>query len=142
MGLFALEMNVSNFDKTIKDALLRTGFVQKITKKQVNFTSAFKLRAVAEHEKGFPPEEIFTRAGIKPEWFPADYCSHCLKRWRKKSREQGRESLLEDDRGRPKKVKPVDEYDDFTVEELKAGLKLQALFIEALKKKKALGQEK
>jgi transposase-like protein len=133
---------VSHFNEATKQALLLTGFVLKITDKQVVFSPAFKLRAVAEHKKGKSPEEIFSQVGINPAWLSKDYCAHCLKRWRKKVRESGEESLLKDTRGRPRKNKSVDDLDSYTKEELKDVIRLQELFIENLKKQKALSKRK
>lgn len=133
---------MSQFKAATKEALMLSGFVLKITEKHVVFSPAFKLKAIAEHEQGKPPEEIFSEVGINPAWFPKNYCGHCLKRWRKKSREDGEESLLKDKRGRPRKVKSVDDLDTYTKEELKDVIRLQELFIENLKKQKALSKKK
>jgi hypothetical protein len=134
--------DLKHLNAAVRQTLLLTGYVLKITDKHVTFSPAFKLRAISEHAKGKAPEEIFLGAGVNPEWFPKDYCQHCLKRWRKKAKNKGEASLLNDERGRPKKVKSIDDLDDYTKEELKDVIRLQELFIENLKKQKALAKKK
>jgi len=126
-----------------KRTLLSNPNVDKITAKQVIYTAAFKIRAVKQYLKGQKPDEIFKANGIEPVYFIDNYCRFCIKRWKKKYFDKGKESLKSDRRGsgatgRPKKENP----DELTYQELVALVEIQQDVIDALKKKKALAKKK
>lgn len=123
--------------------LLKSGNVEKITDHQVIFKPSFKTKAVEEYLKGTKPDDIFLSHGISPQFFEAQYCRLCIKRWKKKYSEQGKDSLKLETRGsgatgRPKK----DDLDDLTYVELKALVQIQREVIEGIKKMRALAKKK
>lgn len=82
-----------------KRKLLKNSVVEKITEKQIVYTASFKLWAVGRYLEGDSPNEIFKKKGISPDLFKPKYCQSCLKRWKKKFIEEGKESLKKDMRG-------------------------------------------
>tara|TARA_Y100001960_G_scaffold209226_1_gene218521 strand:+ start:290 stop:700 length:411 start_codon:yes stop_codon:yes gene_type:complete len=122
-----------------KRVLLKNPNVEKITDKHVVYTSKFKVKAVEAYLNGKSSNQIFSDAGIDPNFFITKYCQSCLKRWKKKYFEDGKKSFKKESRGsgstgRPKKEDP----DDLTIEELRALVEIQQDLIYHLKKKKAL----
>lgn len=103
-------------------ALRKNPNVEKITDKHVVYTSKFKIYAVEEYLRGISSNDIFLSKQINPEFFRKNYCQYCLKRWKKKYLEYGKESFDVDhrgsgkSRGRPKKP---------TYEELEAIVAIQ-----------------
>jgi len=117
--------------------------IEKITENQIVYTSNFKIRAIEEYLKGKSPNAIFNENGIPSSWFITKYCNSCLKRWKKKYFEQGKESFMQEARGqgshgRPKKLDP----NKLTYEELLLVVEVQHDVIEKLKKRKALANKK
>jgi transposase len=82
-----------------KRKLLENPAVEKITEKQVVYTAKFKLWAVGRYLEGDSANEIFDKKGISPKLFKQKYCQSCLKRWKKKFIEEGKESFRRDMRG-------------------------------------------
>lgn len=103
-------------------ALLKNPNVEKITDKHVVYTSKFKVYAVEEYLRGISSNDIFLSKQINPEFFRKNYCKYCLKRWKKKYLEYGKESFDVDHRGsgksRGRSKKP-------TYEELEAIVAIQ-----------------
>ena len=52
-----------------KRKLLENPNIEKITEKNVTFTSKFKIKAVEQYYKGLNPDQIFTDAGINLKIF-------------------------------------------------------------------------
>lgn len=126
-----------------RKVLLSNPNVEKITEKHVIYKSKFKIQAVEKYLKGHKPDEIFEEAEISPHYFNKNYCRFCLKRWKKKYSEQGRDSLKisqtgKQATGRPKSINT----DEMTLEELKAMVEIQHEVIDMLKKSRALAKKK
>ncbi|MBI99781.1 MAG: hypothetical protein CME67_01005 [Halobacteriovoraceae bacterium] len=120
--------------------LLQNQHIKNVSEKQVVFHPQFKAKSVEDYLAGLNPKEIFEKANINLKWFSRDYPKSCLKKWKKKYLEEGRDSLFEERRGtgtgggRPKNEK----LSELTYEELLAVIEVQKGVIEDLKKKKAL----
>ena len=142
MGLLVLwstEMHTLTLPQRSK--LLANRNVQEVSEKSVSFTSAFKIKAVQQYLDGSSPDQIFLDAGIPINFFKADYCRSCIKRWVQKFQAKGEESLKEDGRGstgRPKKERP----EDLTYDELLALVEIQREALEEVKKQNALERKK
>lgn len=122
-----------------KRKLLDNPNIEKITENQVSFTAAFKIKAVESYFQGIKPEQIFLDAEINTDFFSADYPRMCIKKWKKKYLDQGKDSFKTENRGsgatgRPRKANP----EELTIDELRAVIDIQRDLIEHLKKKKAL----
>lgn len=134
---------MSEITEEIRKKLLKNKYVSQVKAKQVEFTAAFKIKAVREYMAGKSPVDFFEESGFKSEWFPKDYFRFCLKRWKKKFDEQGEDSLKvnktgKHSTGRPKKSST----EDLTLEELRAIIEIQRETIEILKKTRALPNQK
>ena len=117
--------------------------VEKITEGSVVYKASFKIKATKSYLSGNNPDQIFRDAGIPPEFFKADYCRYCLKRWSEKFKIGGAESLMEDNRGKGSAGRPCNEnLDELTYEELKALVEIQKGVIDDLVKKRALAKKK
>jgi len=123
--------------------LLKNPNVEKITEKHVVFTSKFKIKAVELYFDGKSPKQIFEDAGIKTHYFKSNYPQFCIKKWKKKYLEKGKESFDIELRGSSKVGRPKKEnLDELTYEELRAVIDIQREVIEELKKRKALVKKK
>lgn len=123
--------------------LLKNPNVEKITEKHVVFTSKFKIIAVELYFDGKSPKQIFEDAGVKTHYFKAQYFQLCIKKWKKKYLEQGKDSFSIELRGSSKVGRPKKEnLEELTYEELKAVVEIQREVIEELKKRKALVKTK
>jgi len=123
--------------------LLKNPNVEKITEKHILYSAKFKVKALKEYFNGKSANKIFEEAGINPKFFVKKYCNSCLKRWKKKSIEQGNESFKVDARGSCTPGRPRKEnLDDYSYEELQAIIEIQSEVIEGLKKKRALAKKK
>lgn len=134
---------MQNLSDQQRRILLKNPNVKKITEKHVVYTAKFKISAVEQYLNGKTPIEIFEDAQIDPQLFIPDYCHSCLKRWKKKYFEEGKDSLKISNtglhsKGRPKK----DNIDELTVAEMKALIEIQQEVIEMLKKNRALAKKK
>ena len=132
-------------NKDVLAALSGNRWVLKITDSQIIYTYKFKVEAVEQYLRGITAEEIFVNAGIPLKLLGKDYARHCIKRWTKKSREQGLDTLKDDKRGTakgPLKGRPRVDKDKLTYAELEAIIKIQTEVIETLKKRRALAQKK
>ena len=123
--------------------LLKNPHVEKITDKHVVYTSKFKIKAVESYFDGKSPNRIFEDAGIKIHYFKPNYPQLCIKKWKKKYLEKGKESFDIELRGSSKVGRPKKEnLDELTYEELRAVIDIQREVIEELKKRKALVKKK
>lgn len=123
--------------------LLKNPNVEKITDKHVVFSSKFKIKSVESYQNGVSPDDIFTKAKINISFFKPRYPLLCIKKWKKKYDDHGKESFDIEKRGsstvgRPKK----ENLDKLTYEELQAIVEIQRGVIEELKKKRALAKKK
>ena len=128
MGYF-MNSKLSDYQKRM---LLKNKHVEKITESHVVFTSEFKRLAVEATFKGQPIEDFFIQEGIKLNYFKSEYAKNCLKRWRKRYLEEGREALEKDDRGKGATGRPSTK--GMTYEELAEIVRIQQLQIDYAKK--------
>ena len=123
--------------------LLKNPNVEKITEKHVVFKSNFKIKAVEKYLKGWSPNNIFEDSQIDPSYFVKNYCQSCIKRWKKKYFDDGKESLKISNTGKKATGRPkAINTDEMTVEEMKAMIEVQQEVIEMLKKNRALAKKK
>jgi transposase len=123
--------------------LLNNPNVEKITEKHVIYKSSFKIKAVEKYLKGQKPDEIFKEAEINPKYFMKKYCQSCIKRWKKKYFDQGRDSLKMSQTGRQSTGRPKSiNTDEMTMEELKAIVEIQHEVIDMLKKNRTLAKKR
>ena len=123
--------------------LLKNPNVEKITEKHVVFTSKFKVKAVELYFDGKSPNRIFEDTGIKIHYFKPNYPQLCIKKWKKKYLEKGKESFDIELRGSSKVGRPKKEnLNELTYKELRAVIDIQREVIEELKKRKALVKKK
>ena len=145
MGLFVLREYFLKITDGLIKALKDSKWVEKITDKQIVYTSKFKMESVEQYLRGISASSIFESAGIPIELLPKNYAFHCLKRWTKTYKEQGLEALKNDKRGTTKSAsrgRPKTNKEKLTYQELEAIVKIQTEVIEALKKKRALAHRK
>ena len=123
--------------------LLENPNVNRITDKHILYTSKFKVKAVELHSKGQSANDIFSDAGLSPKLFIKKYCQSCIKRWKKKYNEEGKESLKVSMTGTKSTGKPKSKNtDDLTIEELRAIVEIQEEVITMLKKTRTLAKKK
>ena len=132
--------NLSDYQRR---KLLENPNVLKVTEKHVVFNAKFKIKSVEAYLDGLSAREIFEKAHINLDFFKPLYAQFCIKKWKKKYIEDGKESFNIEKRGsssagRPKK----DNLDALTYEELQAIVEIQRGVIEELKKKRALAKKK
>jgi hypothetical protein len=126
-----------------RKTLLKNPNVEKITDKHVIFTSKFKRKAVEAYLAGESPIKIFENAEINIYYFKPNYTQYCIKKWKKKYIDHGKESFDIEMRGSSKTGRPKTEsLDELTYDELRAVVEIQRGVIEELKKKKALVKKK
>lgn len=126
-----------------RQKLLENPCVEKITDKHVVFTSKFKIESVEKYLSGLSPDEIFQDKSINLKFFKKNYAQYCLKKWKKKYFEQGKESFKIETRGSGSKGRPkTQNLEKLTYDELLAIIEIQKGVIEDIKKKKALAKKK
>jgi hypothetical protein len=123
--------------------LLENPNVLKVTEKHAVFNAKFKVKSVEANLVGLSAREIFEKAQINLSFFKPLYAQFCIKKWKKKYIEDGKDSFNIEKRGsgsggRPKK----ENLDKLTYEELQAIVEIQRGVIDELKKKKALAKKK
>jgi transposase len=139
--LWSTEMHA--FTPKQRSKLLANPNVQDVTEKTVSFYADFKIRAVYQYLEGISPNQIFEKAEIPLEFFQENYCRLCLKRWVKKFRDEGEESLRTDERGKQSSGRPHKErLEDLTYDELLALVEIQKGALDELRKQKALAKKK
>ena len=135
--------NMSTFPPKQRSKLLANPNVRNVTEKTISFTPTFKIKAVHQYLDGINPNSIFEKAGIPLEYFKDDYCRNCLKKWIKKFKEQGEESLKVDNRGAGGTGRPKNErLEDLTYDELLALVEIHKEALEKVKKQNALARKK
>lgn len=123
--------------------LLENPNIEKITEKHVVFTFKFKIRSVESYLDGFSANETFIKEGINLNFFKPNYAQYCLKKWKKKYIEEGKDAFKVEKRGSGTKGRPKSQnLDELTYEELQAIIEIQKGVIEELKKKRALVKKK
>lgn len=133
---------MQNFTPLQKKVLLGNPNVLKITENHLVFQPEFKVKAVDFYLRGMTADEIFIAHGFDPSFFEEGYFRFNLKRWKLKYELKGKDSLLEEDRGRNATGRPKSiDLDEYTVEDLKAIVYIQDQIIEEVKKKKALAKK-
>lgn len=127
--------NLSDYQRR---KLLENPNVEEITEKHIHYSSSFKIRAVESYLKGEKPSDIFKDAGIDPSMFDEGYCLYAIKRWKKKYKEQGRDSLKVSNTGLMAKGRPKSQnLDDLTYEELQTIVEIQRALLAEYEKKKS-----
>ena len=103
------------------------------------------MKSLEKYLEGLSADEIFIDANINANFFKPKYAQYCLKKWKKKYIERGKDSFHIEKRGsglsvsgRPKK----ENLNELTYEELQAIVEIQRGVIEELKKKRALAKKK
>jgi len=82
--------------------LLQNENVARCSDKSITYQKDFKITAVKEYQKGFPPIEIFKRAGFIIDIVGHETPERCLHRWRKVFIARGIQELSVETRGRGK----------------------------------------
>jgi len=127
--------NLSDYQRR---KLLENPNVEEITEKHIHYSSSFKIKAVESYLKGEKPSDIFKDAGIDPSMFDEGYCLYAIKRWKKKYKEQGRDSLKISNTGLMAKGRPKSQnLDDLTYEELQTIVEIQRALLAEYEKKKS-----
>ena len=117
--------------------------VLKVANKSITYTFKFKEEALALFEDGVSANQIFSNAGIPLDEFPKGYARYCIKRWKKKVKDEGLEALSADGRGKGASGRPKGEgLDDLTREELITIIEIQREVLEERKKRRALAKKK
>jgi hypothetical protein len=126
-----------------RQKLLENPNIEEITEKHIHYSSSFKIKAVESYLKGLRPSEIFKAAGFESSLFDDDYCLYAIKRWKKKYKNEGRESLKISNTGLKAKGRPKPEdVNNLTYEELQTIVEIQRELIAELEKKKDLALAK
>lgn len=80
--------------------------VLRCSNKSITYSREFKLKALKQYfEEGMGPNQIFEEAGFPRDWLGEYRARNCLKLWRNKYKQDGRDSLLKENRGAPGKRK-------------------------------------
>lgn len=95
-------MKRKKFSDQDKVELLKAPAILKVSDTNVSYSTSFKLQAIEAYFNGKTPLKIFTDANINVNILGRDNPEKCLSRWRKKSKNFGKESLLENWTGRTK----------------------------------------
>lgn len=132
-----------SFTPKQRSKLLANRNVHDVTDKTVTFIPDFKIKAVHQYLEGASPIKIFEDAGFPVEYFKDSYCKNCIKRWVKKFRTEGENSLRINERGRSSSGRPKEErLDELTYDELLALVEIQKGALEELRKQRALAKKK
>jgi len=86
-------------EEQIKE-LLQNPSVERCSDKSISYHKDFKILAVKEYQEGFPPIEIFKRAGFNVDLIGRETPERCLHRWRKVLKDKGVKELSVETRGR------------------------------------------
>lgn len=82
------------------EILLKNPNILKVGKSNLTYCPEFKLKAIKEYNNGKFPVQIFIDAGINIDILGSENPGRCLNRWRKTYNNQGRASLLDENRGK------------------------------------------
>lgn len=134
---------MQSFTPKQRSKLLANRNVQDVTEKTITFLPEFKIKSVHLYLEGISPDQIFENAGFPLEFFKEDYFRQCIKRWLKKYKEEGEDSLRFDERGKGSTGRPKEErLEDLTYDELLALVEIQKEALNELRKQKALEKKK
>lgn len=134
---------MQNFSPKQRSKLLANRNVRDVTEKTISFLPEFKIKSVHQYIDGLSPDQIFENAGLPLEFFKEDYCRNCIKRWVKKYKEEGEDSLRVDERGSGSNGRPKEErLEDLTYDELLALVEIQKEALDELRKQRALAKKK
>lgn len=136
------------FPDKVKQALMKSGCVQKVTSSHVVFTPEFKIKAIEMSLTGRSPVDIFLILGVDPSFFLPEFPKKCISRWKIIYDREGEEGLREEKRGKGAKGRPKRSYDPTDIKSLQEKIalleaenyilkKLQALEAEHEKKKRS-----
>jgi transposase len=126
-----------------RSKLLANRNVQDVSEKTISFIPEFKIKSVRQYLDGISPNQIFENAGFPLDFFKEDYFRQCIKRWLKKFKEGGEDSLRIDERGKSSTGRPREERpEDLSYDELLALVEIQKEALNELRKQKALEKKK
>lgn len=128
---------MAKFNKVQLNLLKSHKSVEKVTEKQVTFSSDFKLKAVKAYLAGKSANEIFSNENL--EFLPRKFMVNAVLRWRDRYNEEGEKGLRPKKKGRiPIHARNTSEL---SYEELVAKIEYLEQENDFLKKLKALGEE-
>jgi len=78
-----------------QQTLLANSSVKRCSERSITYTTAFKERAVKQYEMGLTSTEVFKQAGFDLNLIGRKQPKSCLRRWRKRYKENGVGGLLE-----------------------------------------------
>lgn len=134
---------MQSFTPKQRSKLLANRNVKDVTEKTISFLPEFKIKSVHQYLDGLSSDQIFVNAGFHLGFFKEDYCRSCIKRWVKKFKDEGIESLRTDKRGKSSTRRPKEErLEDLTYDELLALVEIQKGALEELRKQRALARKK
>lgn len=134
---------MQTFTPNQRSKLLANRNVQDVSEKTISFTPDFKIKSVRQYLDGTSPDQIFINAGLPLEYFKEGYARNCIKKWVKKFKNEGEDSLRIDERGKGSTGRPKEErLEDLTYDELLALVEIQKGVLEELRKQRALAKKK
>jgi transposase-like protein len=92
-------MKRKKFTDQEKQELLKNANILKIGVCGITYNPAFKIQAIDKYQQGKLPIQIFNEAGFDLQIIGKEQPRSCLKRWRKTSKEKGKEGLISETRG-------------------------------------------
>lgn len=134
-------MKRKKFTDQAKQELLKNPNILKVGDCGITYNPSFKINAVLANQDGYSPSQIFADAGFDLSIIGKEQPKACLKRWRIRFKESGKEGLLNEVRGSSKagrrpRIRPS------SIEEEVKQLKARNAYLEAenvfLKKLEAL----
>lgn len=132
-----------SFTPKQRSRLLTNRNVQDVSEKTISFIPEFKIKSVQQYLDGISPDQIFESAGLPLDFFKEDYARQCIKRWLKKYKEEGEDSLRIDERGKGGSGRPKEErLEELSYDELLALVEIQKEALNELRKQKALEKKK
>lgn len=128
---------MAKFTKNQLNLLKSHESVEKVTEKQVTFTTDFKLKATKAYLSGKPAVEIFSDENL--DFLPRKFMTNAVLRWRDRYNKEGEKGLKPKKKGRI----PIHARDtsELSYEELIAKVEYLEQENDFLKKLKALGEE-
>lgn len=130
-------MSKKIFTKKQKEELSANKNVVRCGKKTITYTKEFKIKAVNQYYNEYmTPNEIFKQAGLDIDLIGNNRPESCLRRWKGGFQKKGI-NALEEQRGRPKKIKDKSEKDKIErLEATVAYLKAENDFLVKLRAKR------
>lgn len=134
---------MQTFTPQQRSKLLANRNVQDASEKTISFIPEFKIKSVRQYLEGISPDQIFKNAGLPLEYFKEGYARNCIKKWVKKFKNEGEDSLRIDERGKGSTGRPKEErLEDLTYDELLALVEIQKGALDELRKQRALAKKK